>query len=481
MLSSSTDVAGPLGTLAMSQVVVRSSTLALRTRTWQRDLDRLGVVVPFSFVHDLGIILATPPAHFEIAQRCDFATLVQDDHAAKRVQDYRSFLEAVAESVALRRRPPLSDASVVAALTKLLGRVAATLPVTRPYEVSLPNDALAYELTAMDLAALWSRVDRVFEDRSFRALLQRTLVVLAAVDALDLDALALADSLGGGLGASSLVDLIAALDDPATHDIVGFSLELLPSVLETRSRMGSSTHAALGYAGVGRRGPIDNLVLSELAWDDDEFFRRAADDELLFYTRDVALDETRRVHHLVIDASASMRGERALFARAVAIATAKKLTLAGEEVIIRFFDSRLYEPVRARGRDIPVAHILAFRGERGRNVARVLTSLTSEISLQRHRDHRDPVVHLFTHAASHVPRPVLESLRIQARIVAVFVAPRGGETKVDYLDLLDHHFVVSSSTLSQKENRTDAAKTILNAGEPTAPPKPAHPSRSPSP
>lgn len=464
MLPSSNDVAEPLGTLAMSQVVVRSSTQSLRARTWQRDLDRLGVIVPFSFVYDLGIILATPATHYEIAQRCDYAMLVRDEHAARRAQDYRSLLEAVAESVALRRRPPLSDASVVAALAKLLGPVAAMVPIARPYDVVLPNDARIYELTAMDLAALWSRIDRAFEERWFRALLQRTLVVLATVDALDLDALALADSLGGGLSSSSLIDLIAALDDPATHDIVGFSLELLPSVLETRARMGSSTHAALGYAGVGRRGPIDNLVLSELAWDDDEFLRRAADDELLFYTRDVAQDETRRVHHLIIDASASMRGERALFARAVAIATVKKLTLAGEEVIIRFFDSRLYEPVRARGRDIPVAHILAFRGERGRNVARVLMSLTNELALQRHRDHRDPVVHLFTHAASHVPRPVLENLRAQARIVAVFVAPNGGDTKVDYLDLLDHHFVVSSSTLSQREDRTDAAKHILNTG-----------------
>ena len=139
------------------------------------------------------------------------------------------------------------------------------------------------------------------------------------------------------------VDLLGVLGQPEANDVVNFSLEILPSVLEAKTRPGAGTHPAFGYAGLARKGSIDSLVLSELAWDADELMRRLADDEVLYYAREQAHDEARRVHHLLIDASASMRGDRATFARGMALASAKKLLLAGEDVVLRFFDSRLYE------------------------------------------------------------------------------------------------------------------------------------------
>src|SRR5208282_4627633 len=127
------------------------------------------------------------------------------------------------------------------------------------------------------------------------------------------------------------------------------------------------------------------------------------DGELLYYTREQAPDEARRLHYLVIDASASMRGEREVFARGLAIALGKKLQLGGEEVCMRFFDSRLYDLQRGRG-GLPAAWLLGFKGERGRNPARVFAQLATEVALLRARDARDPVVHVITHAALHVPR-----------------------------------------------------------------------------
>ena len=46
------------------------------------------------------------------------------------------------------------------------------------------------------------------------------------------------------------VDLLAALQSPAANDIVNFSLELLPSILETRRTHSAGTHAVHGYAEV---------------------------------------------------------------------------------------------------------------------------------------------------------------------------------------------------------------------------------------
>ena len=98
------------------------------------------------------------------------------------------------------------------------------------------------------------------------------------------------------------------------------------------ARRPGGTHAAHGYGGVGREGSIDSMVLTELAWEDEELARRMLEGELLFYSREQAPQEPRRVHHVVIDASASMRGEREIFARGLAIALGKKLQLGGEEV-----------------------------------------------------------------------------------------------------------------------------------------------------
>src|SRR5258708_2024224 len=78
------------------------------------------------------------------------------------------------------------------------------------------------------------------------------------------------------------------------------------SVLETRRSQAMGTLDVHGYAGMGTRGVTDSLVLTEVAWDKEEFTRRMLDGELLFYTREQAPDEARRLHYLLIDASASM-------------------------------------------------------------------------------------------------------------------------------------------------------------------------------
>ena len=87
------------------------------------------------------------------------------------------------------------------------------------------------------------------------------------------------------------VDLLSAFQSPEANDIVNFSLEILPSVLETKTRPAAGTAASFGYSGIGTRGSIDSMVLSELAWDDAELARRIADNELLYYAREQSRDE----------------------------------------------------------------------------------------------------------------------------------------------------------------------------------------------
>ena len=263
---------------------------------------------------------------------------------------------AQSEASARARSMRLNDDLVVVVLARVLGSLVQRTTVKAPYPATLPLDPEMVRDLDAQLAALFGAVPRNFEMAALDALARSRLHVLTLADALDLDTLRLLGMLGPestAAGALAHVDLLAAISSPAANDIVNFSLELLPSVLETHRAKATGTHAVHGYAGLGNKGSLDSLVLTELAWDEDEFARRMIENEILYYTREQAPDEARRLHYLLIDASASMRGDRQVFARGLSIALGKKLQLAGEEVWMRFFDSRLYDVQRSRPGQLP--------------------------------------------------------------------------------------------------------------------------------
>jgi hypothetical protein len=330
----------------------------------------------------------------------------------------------------------------------------------------VPLDASLVDGIDAQLGMLLRAVGRGFDIDALHKLTEARLYVLTLVDALDLDTLQLFGMLGGdaGQGALAQVDLLGVLGAPEANDVVDFSLEILPSVLESKARQGASTHAAFGYSGLARKGSIDGLVLTELAWDELELLRRIADDEVLYYAREQSHDDVRRVHHFLVDASASMRGDRATFARGMAIASAKKLLLAGEDVVFRFFDSRLYEPHPARAGKLPIGYLLSFRGERGRNPSRVFAEVERTLALASTRDSREPIVHIFTHGALYVPRDLMANISRRAKVSALFMLPSGGQLDLDYLDLLDAHWVVDHSALVSRSTRVKEARRILGTG-----------------
>lgn len=479
-------IVGPLGGLALSAVRASSPMLVVRAVRWWRDLARLGVRLPLFVVHDLGLLYAAPREQIELAPRPGVeAALARVPKLPELAAGYRAIVDEVSKSqaAARARTMKLGDDLVVVVLARVLSSVVQRAPQRPPWPETLPLDPELVRDLDPQLSHLFAAAPRAYEAAALEALGRARLHVLTLADALDLDTLRLLGMLGPestAAGALAHVDLLAALSSPAANDIVNFSLELLPSVLETHRSHATGTHAVHGYAGVGRKGSIDSMVLTELAWDEEELARRMVDGELLFYTREQAPDEARRLHYLVIDASASMRGEREVFARGLAIALGKKLQLAGEEVWMRFFDSRLYDVQRARDRtQLPAAWLLGFKGERGRNPARVFAQLATEIALLRTRDQRDPVIHLITHAALHVPRPLVLEVKRQAHLFGVFILPSGGALDLEWLDLLDSYAVVDHATLQQRSARAAAATRIVDdAARVTVPPPSLRPPAS---
>jgi hypothetical protein len=461
-------VTGPLGGLLLSQVRALSPMLVMRALRWYRDLARLGIHLPLFMVHDLGLLYAAPKEQLEIGARVGQADIVgRMPRMPELSAMYSNVVSEISKSEASARARTmrLSDDLIVVVLARVLGSLTQRAGMRAPYSATIPLDPEMVRDIDGQLPQLFSALTRTFETNALEALARARLHVLTLADALDLDTLRLLGMLGPestAAGALAHVDLLAAISSPAANDIVNFSLELLPSVLETHRNKATGTHAVHGYAGIGSKGSLDSLVLTELAWDETEFARRMMENEILFYTREQAPDEARRLHYMVIDASASMRGDRQVFARGLAIALGKKLQLSGEEVWMRFFDSRLYDVQRPRQGQLPAAYLLGFKGERGRNPARVFAQLATEIALLRAREQRDPVIHLITHAALHVPRQLVQEVRRQAHLFGVFILPSGGELDLEYLDLLEGHAVVDNETLVQKNARNAAATKIVD-------------------
>jgi hypothetical protein len=462
---------GPLGSLWLSGLQVKLPAAWLRAFRWHHDLSRLGVRLPLFIVADVGFHFAVNDEYWELAP-------VTDESVRDKIlcREYRAVLSALFTSAisARARALKLSDDLVVVLLARVLGPLAkrVELPAAYPTGELLTPD-LAHGIEA-ELPALFAACDRSFETRAVETFVRRGLHFLTSADAIDLDTLKLLGMFGSAsIGALGHVDLLAAVESVAANDIVNFSLELLPSVLETTRNKGTGTHATDGYAGMGSKGSVDSMVLSELAWDEAEFARRFIENETLYYTREEAQDDAKRVQYILIDASASMRGDREVFARGVALALVKKLQLQGEDVWVRFFDSRLYDIHKARAGALPAAQLLGFRGERGRNPARVFAQLATELTLLRQRERRDPVVHLITHAALHVPKPLVAEVQAVAQLFGIFIVPSGGKLDLDYLDLLRGHSIVSHETLAKTSSRKEAGERVVRDAAAVASLRPA--------
>ena len=125
-----------------------------------------------------------------------------------------------------------------------------------------------------------------------------------------------------------------------------FSLQLLPSLLETKRAAAVQRFAVDGYASVERRGRWTRSCPA--SWPTT---RRSSPSGRCptSCSTTATSDRTRAttIHGILIDASASMRGVREVVARGLALALAKKLALLGGEVWLRFFDSRLHRRVEA--------------------------------------------------------------------------------------------------------------------------------------
>jgi hypothetical protein len=458
-----------LATLAVSQVQTPNPLAAARAATWHNTLVRLGVRVPLVAVHDLGLLLSQSQREAQVAvvgrpQIQNALRLREEDQ--RPIAAWREVLAEIARNDSIERASQmrLRDDLVAVVLAKLLRDVVSRWPERLQWSGAeeLPLDPTLY--ATPDLPALWRGLHNPLAIIGFvRHLASQRLQLLTAVDQIDFDTLRLLGlfQTQGAAGAMEIADLYNAFISVEANDVVNFSLELIPSVLETKRASGVQVFSVDGYASVERRGNLDSLVLSELAWDPDLFARKLADNELLYYGHEKQREDEKRLHYILVDASASMRGVRQVFARGLALTLSKKLSLQGDEVWLRFFDSRLHDTVKVqRGGALQVPYLLCFKSERGRNYGRVFRQLAAELARLRRDRRRSVVVYILTHGQCHIPVETVQQLRQLAALYGIFILPKAG-APIDYAPLLHRAEIVDENALANRAERRRRALGIV--------------------
>lgn len=468
-------LARQVGTLTLSQVRIDNPMAVIRAAAWHNAISRLGIHLPFFIVHDLGLLLTTPrgASGWTLGPRAHSLARIAPPPPVKRLLDkYVELLENIASSDVVEKVSGwrMRDELVAVLLTRALGdtynrwreRGKAAGAVELPLDLTVYADVEPAEyFLAFDPAPIWGFLEHL----SLFSLHIYTSVELIDLDTVRLLGMFKEDSAHGSAAIGSsvdLVDLFAALGSPEANDVANFSLELLPSVLETKRASGVQTFAVDGYASIERKGNVDSLVLTELAYDREVFEQKIVDRELLYYGHERQREDERRLQYILVDSSASMRGKRQVFARGLALTLIKKLSLEGDEIWMRFFDSRLHEIVKiSRSGQVPVPYLLSFRSERGRNYGKVFRQLLLELTRIHREQRRRVVLYIITHGQCHIATELVATMAQQAFLYGIIILP-SSEVALDFLPLLQRHQIVESTALASRAGRRDRALDIVS-------------------
>jgi hypothetical protein len=447
-----------LATLVLSQVRPSGAMEALAAAAWWNMLARLGFRLPLVVVHDLGLLLSRARQ----GSRREVVRLAPRGAGAPVLARYQGLLAAVAASEVIEDlgTAPLRDETVAVILARVIGDVYLRWP-SRPRIPELHELPMSSPSYDRDRASLAGELDPSWALGFLHRLGEHERAVVARLEQIEASTLRLLGLFALEAGVSDLAELHRLVSTSGVADVVDFSLQLLPSLLETKRRAAAQRFSIDGYASVERRGNVDAILPSELAHDDDMFLLKMLSDDLLFYGHERQQEATRKLHYVLIDASASMRGAREVFARGLALALCKKFSLQGGDVWVRFFDSRLYDRMdvgRSSRRELP--RMLTFRSERGRNYARVFGDLAAEVGRVRREQARDVALTFITHAECHIPAATVEALARDAFLYGIFILP-SKPIDLEYLPRLHRYQVVTAESLSRAAEKRRRALEIV--------------------
>jgi len=457
--------------LALSAVFVGNNSLLLKTIAWQRRLSQFRKGIPLFVVHDVGHALRSMPhEEFHIGIRKNTQKRLLENRTASEKEriiellgDYKTLIQRVSgtELAAVIRKQKVDEVFLAGLLVHLFQGFYFQNERDSLIFPEVMNEKFLKDLSYSNSLTV-SQANKFLE--AIQYIVNQRKQLLITVEQVDCSSLRLMELTNGPSQASNyFLELLQVFSMSSAQDIARFSLDLLPSVLETKKSRGSQTYAVDGYASVDNRGGIESLLPSELVYDDDIFDRRYLQKEQFFYAREKDHELKERLHYFIVDASASMRGLRTMFARGVALAMAKKALLFGDQVVWRYFDSRLYEKKELTIENMHTPYLLSFRGEKGRNTTAVFTDLHREVKRMGDHPSKEIVISLFSHGRCVIRPEVALGIRKYAQLYGIFVLPAQAHINKERWGHFDGYELIHAEVLEDRAQRQNKALSLLEA------------------
>ncbi len=144
---------------------------------------------------------------------------------------------------------------------------------------------------------------------------------------------------------SELLDLFSLMGlPPAVRLAMNQVLRLLPRVSRTLHTGGAQTYAMGGYEGLTRKGGLDSLTPTELAYPKGIFHHRLLNNEALYYGREGARERRRELAYIVTQSGLEMQGDYFVMAQALTLALSQAMQRRGCEVLHSFAGGDLTSP-----------------------------------------------------------------------------------------------------------------------------------------
>jgi formylglycine-generating enzyme required for sulfatase activity len=316
-----------------------------RPAYWLRGAAAVGARLPLFLARDLGALLTHRQP--QIARPSHLPPYLD-------TTPYLSFLRRLAAYPLLRQVATWDVSDAVTGV--LLARLVEDVPFPDAYAVPAGSEGAAFArclaplLDRADPAQLWRQTDPAHRPDLARLLpTDARAQIEANLRSLDADELRFLHRYGprfaGAPDPRDLLDLFNLVGlPPGVRLALSQVLRLLPRVGQVSPTGGAQTYALGGYAGLTRKGSLDNLVPTELAYPRALFLHRVLNREALYYGREVEREGRREVAYLVTQAGLGMRGDGGVLARALTLALAQVMGRRGYAVRQSFVGSAWTEP-----------------------------------------------------------------------------------------------------------------------------------------
>ena len=449
-----------LATLAYSPIRPATVADAAVAVGWWNLLARLGLPVPLVVVHDLGLVIsgATLSGGREVRREG-----VPETPLAARYQALLTRM-AQSETIAELAATPLRDDTLAVILARVLGDLYLRWHGRSRLSAvgDLPTSAPAYEL---DRAELVRGHDPAWVLGFMQRLCEQERTVLARLQQIDAGTLRLFGLFPVDGGGADLADLFRVVGTAGAADVVDFSLQLLPSLLETKRRPAAQRFSIDGYASVERRGESRRAAARGAG-----ARRRGVRHQGAVGRPAVLRPRTpeRGVAPAALPAGRRQRfdARRARGVRARAGAGAGQEAVAGRRQRRRHLAALLRQPTAPAHRSGPrrAAAICRACWASVPSAAETTRACFQDLALEVGRlvrdEGREVAITFITHGACQIPAATVKALAATARLYGIFVLP-SGPLELDYLPHLHGSQVVSAESLARVADKRRRALEIV--------------------